>query len=220
MALDSIVAARLELLDPNPDPTELFTKFNKDYFQGKLSNVTIKWSSRMTSTVGICTFKGKREGCVIKLSVPLLALRSRKDLIETLLHEMIHAYLFIVDGDKEREEHGPKFLSHMNRINRRSGCNITIYHDFDSEMEYFQSHVWRCDGPCRNQLPDQGIIRKSINRPPGPSDSWWDNHKKSCKGKFKKISEPTWNPATLTSPPSSEVKGSRRASLQKASART
>jgi len=34
-------------------------------------------------------------GCVIRLSEPLLKLRPAKDLKETLLHEMIHAYIFL-----------------------------------------------------------------------------------------------------------------------------
>jgi hypothetical protein len=39
---------------------------------------------------------------------------------------MIHAYLFLVDGNKEREEHGPKFNAIMDRINKRAGTNITV----------------------------------------------------------------------------------------------
>ncbi|CAG8720202.1 13383_t:CDS:1, partial [Acaulospora colombiana] len=27
-------------------------------------------------------------------------------------------------------------------------------------------------------------------RPPQPADSWWDEHQRSCRGKFTKISEP------------------------------
>jgi hypothetical protein len=34
------------------------------------------------------------------ISIPLLKLRPRKDLVETLLHEMIHAYLFVTDNNK------------------------------------------------------------------------------------------------------------------------
>ncbi len=44
---------------------------------------------------------------MIRLSVPLLKLRPRKDLVETLLHEMIHAYLFVTDGDDDHDGHGP-----------------------------------------------------------------------------------------------------------------
>lgn len=39
---------------------------------------------------------------------------------------MIHAYLFVVDGNRERESHGPKFHEHMYRINRLTGANITV----------------------------------------------------------------------------------------------
>ena len=35
--------------------------------------------------------------CVIKLSAPLLRFRTPNELKETLLHEMIHAFLFITN---------------------------------------------------------------------------------------------------------------------------
>lgn len=35
--------------------------------------------------------------CLITLSEPLLKFRNNNELKETLLHEMIHAYLFITD---------------------------------------------------------------------------------------------------------------------------
>lgn len=47
-------------------------------------------------------------------------------LFQTLLHEMIHAYLFVTNNDKDREGHGPEFCKHMHRINRLSGANITV----------------------------------------------------------------------------------------------
>lgn len=48
-------------------------------------------------------------------------------LFQTLLHEMIHAYLFVTNNDKDREGHGPEFCKHMHRINRLTGANITVY---------------------------------------------------------------------------------------------
>lgn len=47
-------------------------------------------------------------------------------LFQTLLHEMIHAYLFVTNNDKDREGHGPEFCKHMHRINRLTGANITV----------------------------------------------------------------------------------------------
>ena len=48
-------------------------------------------------------------------------------MFQTLLHEMIHAYLFVTNNDKDREGHGPEFYKHMHRINRLTGANITVY---------------------------------------------------------------------------------------------
>lgn len=45
----------------------------------------------MYQCAGICYSRRSRVGmaCVIRLSEPLLKLRSRKDLVETLLHEVM-----------------------------------------------------------------------------------------------------------------------------------
>ena len=44
---------------------------------------------------GICRYSPREGHCSIGMSTPLLKLRPRKDMVETLLHEMIHAYLFV-----------------------------------------------------------------------------------------------------------------------------
>lgn len=64
--------------------------------------------------------------CTVSLSKPLLSLRPRKDLVETLLHEMIHAYLFVTQNNKDRDGHGPEFQKHMHRINSEAKTNITV----------------------------------------------------------------------------------------------
>lgn len=47
--------------------------------------VEVKWSQKMTTCAGICYYHGRNGLCSISLSAPLLSLRSRKDLVETLL---------------------------------------------------------------------------------------------------------------------------------------
>lgn len=39
---------------------------------------------------------------------------------------MIHAYLFMTHNNKDRNDHGPEFHKHMNRINQAAGTNITV----------------------------------------------------------------------------------------------
>ncbi|XP_012215405.1 DNA-dependent metalloprotease dvc-1 [Linepithema humile] len=185
-----LVDKALELIDPTPNIYKLFVQFNATFFWNVLSPVEVKWSKRMTSCAGICSFHRRNKHCIISLSAPLLILRPRKDLVETLLHEMIHAYLFLTNNDRDRDGHGPNFCKHMNRINKKAGTNITIYHNFHNEVKLYKQHWWQCNGPCRYKPPFFGTVRRAMNRAPGPSDFWWREHEVNCGGHFIKIKEP------------------------------
>ncbi|XP_066593026.1 DNA-dependent metalloprotease dvc-1 [Prorops nasuta] len=186
----TLIDNTLEYIDPTPNIHTLFVQFNARYFWNVLLPVEVKWSNRMTSCAGVCSFHPRNRQCVISLSAPLLKLRPRKDLIETLLHEMIHGYLFLTNNNRDRDGHGPEFCRHMNRINKEAGTNITIYHSFHNEVRLYQQHWWKCNGPCKNRPPYYGIVKRAMNRAPGPSDFWHAEHERSCGGKFIKIKEP------------------------------
>ncbi|KAH8852407.1 SprT-like domain-containing protein Spartan [Schistosoma japonicum] len=182
-----------DLLDPLPDIRLLFSSFDSQFFGSSLGSVEVKWSSRMTLCAGVCKFQRRHGICSISLSEPLLKFRPRKDLVETLLHEMIHAFLFVTRRDKDRDDHGPNFKSHMHRINSLAGLNITVYHSFHDEVDTYRTHWWRCTGPCRYRPPYFGYVKRSMNRAPGPKDAWWAQHQATCMGKFIKIKEPKRN---------------------------
>ncbi|KAF7480853.1 Hypothetical predicted protein [Marmota monax] len=186
----SLVDASWELADPTPDLQALFVQFNDRFFWGRLEAVEVKWSVRMTLCAGICSYEGRGGMCSIRLSEPLLKLRPRKDLVETLLHEMIHAYLFVTNNDKDREGHGPEFCKHMHRINSLTGANITVYHTFHDEVDEYRRHWWRCNGPCQHRQPYFGYVRRATNRAPSAHDFWWAEHQKTCGGTYIKIKEP------------------------------
>ncbi|KAG8040662.1 hypothetical protein G9C98_002658 [Cotesia typhae] len=186
----SLIDETLEIIDPTPNVYTMFIQFNEKFFWNKLDAVQVRWSKRMTTCAGTCSFHPRNRECVISLSLPLLKLRPRKDLVETLLHEMIHGFLFITNNNRDRDGHGPEFCKHMERINREAGTKITIYHDFHDEVRLYQQHWWKCDGPCQKRPPYFGIVRRSMNRAPGPSDFWWQNHQQNCGGKYIKIKEP------------------------------
>ncbi|XP_066239223.1 DNA-dependent metalloprotease SPRTN isoform X1 [Saccopteryx leptura] len=186
----SLVDESWELVDPTPDLQALFMQFNDRFFWGQLEAVEVKWSRRMTLCAGICTYEGKGGMCSIRLSEPLLKLRPRKDLVETLLHEMIHAYLFVTNNDKDREGHGPEFCKHMHRINHLTGAHITIYHTFHDEVDEYRQHWWRCDGSCQFRKPYYGYVKRATNRAPSAHDHWWAEHQNTCGGTYIKIKEP------------------------------
>lgn len=168
-----------EIIDPNPDIHSLFVQFDKRFFWSSLGSVELEWSKRMYTCAGICYYqkRGPFERCNIRLSQPLLALRSRGDLVNTLIHEMIHAFLFVTHNDRDRDGHGPRFQGHAARINQQAGTNITIYHDWHEETDYYKKHIWRCNGPCRTRKPFLGFVKRVSNRAPGPNDRWWSQHK-------------------------------------------
>ncbi|XP_075218187.1 DNA-dependent metalloprotease SPRTN [Lycorma delicatula] len=187
---ESLIDPEWEVIDPTPDIRGLFMTFNKRFFWNALGSVEVRWSPRMYSCAGVCSYEGRSGLCSVRLSEPLLKLRPRKDLVETLLHEMIHAYLFVTQNDRDRDGHGPEFKKHMHRINNLAGTNITIYHSFHNEVKVYQKHWWRCNGPCNNRPPFFGMIKRSMNRAPGPNDFWWLNHETSCGGQFIKVRGP------------------------------
>lgn len=176
-----------------PDIKDLFREYNQKYFEGYLDKCELEWSSRMTLCAGICYTK-RRNGeskCTIRLSEPLLKFRPFCDTINTLLHEMIHAYIFAkFGGTLQRDGHGPDFLAVMHRINKAAGSSITVYHTFHAEVKACRVHVWRCQGPCQNRAPFYGWCRRSMNRPPQPADWWFANHQRTCGGIYVKVSEP------------------------------
>lgn len=208
----NLVHPEWETIDPTPDIFALFGAFNVKFFNSKLHCVQLEWSKKMYSCAGICYQRRNRMGMAvtIRLSEPLLKLRQRKDLVETLLvkcecppppnilnlfivslqHEMIHAFLFVLNVREGNGGHGPNFQKMMQNINRTAGTNITVYHTFHDEVNAYKTHVWRCNGICQHRQPFFGYVRRTCNRAPGPNDQWWATHQQTCGGYFKKTAEP------------------------------
>ncbi|KAH8420324.1 hypothetical protein KR009_009209 [Drosophila setifemur] len=188
----NLVHPEWELVDPTPDIFAMFGRFNDKFFQKRLGAVTLEWSKRMTSCAGICYSRGNSllKVVTIRLSEPLLKLRPRKDLVQTLLHEMIHAFFFVLNVREGNGGHGPNFKRMMNMINKVAGTNITVYHSFHEEVALYRTHIWRCTGICQNHAPFQGYVKRTANRAPGPNDQWWEKHQRECGGTFMKIGQP------------------------------
>lgn len=191
-----------------PNLQELFVYYDKVYFNNKLSSCAVEWSDRMTSTAGSCRFSSG--GCTIKISEPLHKLRPVADLKSTLLHEMIHALMFL-EKVEDRDGHGDFFQKMMVFINEarckdihrpEEGYNITIYHDFEHEAEFLRKHWWKCE-KCENE------VRRAVNRKPQEADCArvnikngmccdrycsWHQHLKTCGGEYIKVRGPPSKP--------------------------
>ncbi|KAJ4353296.1 uncharacterized protein N0V89_005023 [Didymosphaeria variabile] len=149
---------------------------------------------------GICELSkdpttGKFTRIRLKMSTPLLQYRPRSDTVNTLLHEAIHAYFFITTswrhsrGD-DGTGHGEGFQLLADAINSHGNYEITVFHTFHDEVDSYRTHVWQCSGSCKDQPPYFGLVKRSMNRPPGKYDSWWARHEAECGGTYTKIQEP------------------------------
>lgn len=57
-------------------------------------------------------------------------------------------------------------------------------------MNLYKQHWWKCTGLCKDRPPFFGMVKRSMNRAPGPTDTWWSQHKATCNGSFVKVKEP------------------------------
>lgn len=200
-----------DVTGPNPDVHALFSHYNEKHFSSKLTNVYVEFSTRMTLCAGTCTYRGPVGGCRIALSEPLLKLRPSSDLRSTLLHEMIHAHLFNKGISRDGPDgHGPLFMDMANRINavEPSDIRITPYHTFNSEVEHYRTHHWKCSSCAM-------LIKRAMNRKPGPYDIFWEKHKHNCGGTFVKIREPPKKEKPPSAPKRRAIAVDKKASREK-----
>ncbi len=100
-----------------------FQEFNTKVFEGKLSSVSLKWSSRLRTTAGITRSihcpnkKGENaRNSAIELSTKCLTDETR--LRSTLLHEMCHAAAWTIDG-VSKPPHGKCFQKWANHAMKK-----------------------------------------------------------------------------------------------------
>ena len=121
-----------------PDPSELqmlFAQLNNEHFGGEIPAHRIAYNARFSNLAGRITYKPP----LIELS-PKHFERHPEALRETLLHEMIHAWLF---ARGETPGHTVRFKRKMDELGLGS-----IYHELGSAVprrESARRFILRCD---------------------------------------------------------------------------
>lgn len=109
-----------------------FHEFNHLYFQDKLAPIPIKLSNTK-SYVGNISFKRRRkffgqwEYYDFTMRINTRIALSEQELEDTILHEMIHYYLY-ANQLQDKTPHGPHFRQMMQYFNDTYGRHITISH--------------------------------------------------------------------------------------------
>ena len=111
------------------DLREMYRRLVDKYYPGEHLKWGIDWGHNMTTNSAYTCFRD-RDVKVSRYVYKRLYYeddsenkwRYKKDLEETLLHEMIHVYLYYKYDKKrpwydENIKHGPSFITEMNRLN-------------------------------------------------------------------------------------------------------
>lgn len=132
---------------------------NQRFFQSQLSPITIHWSQRLTSSLGVFVCRLDHRSQIlpfkpidptsrcIRLSTPLFQLLgvdpalSKRALDQTLAHEMIHQWQY--DLLKRRPDHGPEFRSRMKQMNE-AGLEVTVHHAYNAHVAVLSRYWWSC----------------------------------------------------------------------------
>jgi len=116
----------------------MFHRFNREHFDGALvcqgqPLTAVRWSDgRMSRTAGMYRRGpgvGDGRGSEIVLSRPVLGPLPQEATESTLCHEMIHAWVDLVQ--QRRESHGPLFRSRMRAINAaQDRFEVSVRHSY------------------------------------------------------------------------------------------
>mmetsp|Transcript_9256 Transcript_9256/g.12127 ORF Transcript_9256/g.12127 Transcript_9256/m.12127 type:complete len:327 (+) Transcript_9256:191-1171(+) len=134
---------------------ELLKHFDNCVFDDQLlSRVTLQWSKTLRTTAGRCIQKRSKQtanerSAVIELATKVLDNEQR--LAETLLHELCHAAVWIIEG-VSRPPHGDAFQRWGTRALLVTGLPVTTCHNY--EISY--KHQWICVGSKKNNNLGQG----------------------------------------------------------------
>ena len=130
-------ANKLFVLPSETDLQLLFAELNNYYFNGEVPACGIRYNARFSNSAGRITYSARP--LLIELS-PKHFHAHPEALRETLLHEMIHAWLFDRDGDTS---HGGAFKRKM-----RDCGMASIYHDLGNVkplQESVRRYILRCE---------------------------------------------------------------------------
>ena len=142
-----------------------FDEFNRNAFRGELENVVVQWSKKLNTTAGLTRLQKvstnmtpgvplKRQA-VIELSTKVVD--DEEKLRTTLLHELVHAVVWIVEG-VSRPPHGADFKRWAKiAMSKVPDVIVTTTHNYEIQYKF----NWACVNPkCSFQI---GRHSKSVD---------------------------------------------------------
>mmetsp|Transcript_3888 Transcript_3888/g.7882 ORF Transcript_3888/g.7882 Transcript_3888/m.7882 type:complete len:915 (-) Transcript_3888:14-2758(-) len=122
-----------------------FRDFDTRAFRNALSSVTVTWSNKLNTTAGITRMKGRlgtehASSRVATIELATKVIDNEERLRSTLLHEMCHAAMWLVDG-VHKPPHGKCFKKWANiSMAKIQDVEVTTTHDYQIAYKF----AWSC----------------------------------------------------------------------------
>jgi hypothetical protein len=123
---------------------DIFSHFNKAAFGGKVASVEVIWSNKLRTTAGLTRLKksymnmrpGIPQERLASIELSTKVLDDPERLRSTLLHEMVHAAAWIIDG-VSRPPHGQTFKKWAKiAMKKIPDVEVTTTHDYQIQYKY------------------------------------------------------------------------------------
>jgi predicted SprT family Zn-dependent metalloprotease len=159
----------------------LYQFLNERVFDSRLPvNAKVEWSTGLKVQLAVCA--RSRQPGRIRVNRNIVRGESRDMLIDVLLHEMIHLEVDRHATKDEKNLHGRKFTTLMNKINKRH--KRSVKKTFDSAhiskmTEMALKHRWRCNAcDFQHKKAKNGTVPQPL----------LDQHAASgCQGAIRKL---------------------------------
>ncbi|KAJ4460202.1 putative SprT-like family [Paratrimastix pyriformis] len=104
-------------------------------FDGRLpADLPVLWSKRLMTTAGFAYPTASKKGARIELATKIITDYER--LVETLAHEMCHVANDVIDKVDLKRCHGPLFKKWGRLCERRTGIEVSTYHNYSIERKF------------------------------------------------------------------------------------
>ena len=116
-----------------PNISKMFVELNAEYFNSEIPSIPVIWNSRMTTTAGYCRYKrdlaGNKTPARIDLSLKLFKSNDfpEDEIRETLIHEMVHAYLIHKHNESGHSARFQRMMTEITGVRKNHRC-----HNYDT----------------------------------------------------------------------------------------
>ena len=168
--------------------SKYFNKFNKQYFEGKLETPQFIVGCPY-GCFGYLEYRANYNKLTRKiskvLSQPKLMLtsmydRKQKDVLNTMLHEMIHLYIYSVLKKYPMSQHGGEFTKFANNLNSQ-GWSISEKNELSKTDKYIDPN--KQNAATQNNINQNGATQNNVNT----NGTTQNTKQNNVKGQNKKI---------------------------------